>query len=223
MKKIFLIFLILIVNFTILKSQTNENKTRIFDLNINYIYSIKGVMDPKAYDCNKEIPYGIGISSSLKFNKRLYAELGLAFKTSKENIEKYNQIAEYGYSGYVIHTYKRNFIDLPLQLNYNFLKFKALDLFIFSGFKGTLFFYKDNYDYVDSQSLFENNTNEINFAGFCGLKEYFKLHDRISLFSSQSYGYYFAAKHDKYRFESYQDSRKIIDFKIGLAYKFKEN
>ena len=69
MKKIFLIFLIFIVNFTILKSQTNENKTRIFDLNINYIYSIKGVMDPKAYDCNKEIPYGIGISSSLKINK----------------------------------------------------------------------------------------------------------------------------------------------------------
>lgn len=222
MKIRLIISVIFVLNITIAKSQTEDKKSGFESLNLSYIYSIKGGTSVGVFNTTTQIPLGIGISCSYKFTKKIYTEIGFAFKKQKE----YSDYSSYYKDkdlepGDWIRSLKRSYVDVPLQLNFKYFNYKSLNLFAVSGIKGTLFISEGTYyghfkDYIlKSYSL--------NFACNLGLLESFKINNKLSVFCSQTFGYYFLSKPIRIynNLKEYMDYNKTFDFKLGISYKIK--
>lgn len=81
MKKHIIILIFIIINTFIAKSQTDKNNFGFNDIKFSYIYSSKGNIASYRNDLQTIILYGISISCTYNFNKNIYTELGLAYKT----------------------------------------------------------------------------------------------------------------------------------------------
>jgi len=224
MKIRLLIAVIFIFNITIGKSQIEEKKSGFYDLKLSYVYSSKGSHGDYFIKNETLIPYGLGLSCTYKFNKRIYSELGFAYKTEGGKIEKgiiRSDPAGY-YSGDIYHKYTYSYIDLPLQLHYKILKFKSINLFTSGGFKGTIFIYDDYWNpYLDGIT-YDENGKAFRVAYYFCLMLYVNLTDRIGIFESQNYGQFFKNFNSSYKYTLHQDIyKKTIDFKIGISYKIK--
>lgn len=224
MKIRLLIAIIIIFNIAIVKSQTDEKKSGFYDFKLSYVYSSKGSHGDYFIKNETLIPYGLGLSCTYKFNKRIYSELGFAYKTEGEKIEKgiVHSDPAGSYSGDIYHKYTYSYIDLPLQLHYNILKFKSINIFTSCGFKGTIFIYDDYWNPYFNGKEYDVNGRKIRIAYYFGLMEYFDLTSKIGVFASQNYGYYLNNKNNRYAFSvSHSNNLKTFDIKIGISYKIK--
>jgi len=188
MKNKIFILIFLIFNITIVKSQTNEKTSGFYDFKLSYVYSSKGYISAYKDHLEVKIPYGLGLSCSYKFNKRIYSELGITYKTEGKKIEKgivRSDPAGY-YSGDIYHKYTHSYIDLPLQLQFNVIKFKFTSLFASGGFKGTMFLYHDYWNpYLDGIE-YDEYGKEYRVAYYFGLVEYLDLSNKIGIFVTQN-------------------------------------
>lgn len=170
-----------------------------------------------------KIPFGLGISGSYRFSKKIIMELGVMYKNEGEKTEEssISLIRPGGYYGKVFHQFTYKYIDFPLHINYSLFKYKFLDFQVFAGVKGTIFFYDDYWNPFFDGNEYDEKTNKFEYSYFFGAMQFFNISDRLGLFASQYTGSVF-----KYPLE--QDARndriyslkKMLDLKLGISYKF---
>ena len=218
-----LLLILLIFCTLVLKSQSVDKNSGLYDLRISGIYTIMGT---RAELNQIKIPHGLGITCTYKFNKRLFAEGGFAYKTEGQN-EMGGTIRSGSnfYSGKVYHKYTYSYIDIPLQLNYNVISLSSINLYLTTGLKGTVFIYNDYWNpFYDGLNYNESDKKFRPFFYF-GLMESCNITKNIGVFASQNYGRYPKFNNSSYKFTLYPygASLQSFEFKIGATYRFKSS
>lgn len=218
MKKQVLIGFALIVCAFTSKAQSDEIKRGLYDCKLSYVFSTKETENPGANSWGINEPFGIGISTSYRFNKSFFAELGLTYKANSKQKETYTNINQEE----IVHEYQYSSIEFPIQLHYNLFNHKAIHLYACAGLKGSLALYHDDWNPFYKDVIINSNTHEYRIAYSLGLLESFDLTNKIGVFASQNFGHFFAnkAKGNTFTYTAsdiYYDDH--VDFNIGISYK----
>jgi hypothetical protein len=210
MKSKLFVFVLFAISWTSSISQTTENFKGFSDVKLNYNLSFIS-------DDPFTTKLGIGIGTTYSLNKNLSIDLGITVKPTKKEIRDYDVIGDWGiiYETYTHFEQTAFFIDLPVHVNYRFLKLGPVNMFLSAGTR--LFYINTTHEiniiYINQDPFYARNENSnLNFGLDIGFIESFNLTSKIAIFASQHYGQ--ALLGFSKGFES-------TDLNFGLIYKFK--
>lgn len=190
-------------------SQITENVRGFSDIKLNYNLSFIS-------DDPFTTKMGIGIGTNYSINKNLSIDLGITVKPTKKEIRDYVIWGDWGI--YEMHTHTEQtalFIDLPIHVNYRFLKLGPLNIFLSTGTR--LFYLNTTHEInrtYDNQDPFyaKIEHNNLNLGLDFGLIESFSITNKIGIFASQHYGQVLLG---------FSQGFESTDLNFGLTYKFK--